>query len=82
MTHTELRARFWGESTLTVLFAVTAGLTLWQPAWIEVLFGADPDRGSGSLESGLALTLGVTALLLAALTRREWTRPRPEGVRR
>jgi hypothetical protein len=77
MTHTDLRARFWVESTLTTLFALMAGLTLWQPACVEVLFSVDPDRGSGSLELGLTLALGAAALLLAVLARREWTRPRP-----
>jgi hypothetical protein len=76
MTHTSLRPRFWIEAALTVLFAVAAGLTLWQPAWIEVLLGVDPDRGSGSAELGITLALGTATLLLAALARREWIRRR------
>jgi hypothetical protein len=76
MARNDLLWRFWVESTLSALFAATAGLTLWQPAWIEAVFGVDPDRGSGSLEFGLTLALGAAALLLAILARREWTRAR------
>jgi hypothetical protein len=76
MTHTSLRRRFWVESTLTALVALAAGLTLWQPSWIELLFGVDPDRGSGLLELTVTLALGTATLLLAALARREWIRPR------
>jgi hypothetical protein len=78
MTHrrTYLPLRFWIAATLAALFAVTTCLTLWQPTWIEAIFGADPDRGSGSTEWTLALTLGAATLLLAVLARREWARPR------
>jgi hypothetical protein len=76
MARNDLLWRFWVESALSALFAAAAALTLWQPAWIEAVFGVDPDRGSGSLEFGLTLALGAAALLLAILARREWTRAR------
>jgi apolipoprotein N-acyltransferase len=76
MTYTSLRRRFWVESTLAALFAFAAGLTLWQHSWMEVLFGVDPDRGSGSLELTITLALGAATLLLTTLARREWIRPR------
>ena len=74
MRHTGLRSRFWIETILAALFTLTAALTLVQPAWIELFFGVDADRGSGSLESGLTLGLGAAALLLALLARLEWMR--------
>lgn len=47
-------------------------LTLFNPQWIELLLGASPDGGDGSLERWILLgcTL-VTAALAAALASRE-----------
>jgi hypothetical protein len=49
-------------------------LTLVLPDWIEVVFGADPDQYSGSLESVITAVLGLTTVIAGALARREWER--------
>ncbi|MEV8037819.1 ABC transporter permease [Streptomyces sp. NPDC086182] len=77
----DVRLRGWVE---TVAAAVSAGLfvlTLTWPAWIEVLFGIDPDQHSGAFEWAV-VTLSVCAtVLLSLLARGEWRRahaPRTE----
>lgn len=60
-----------------VLFVVTA---LWKD-WIEILFGVDPDAGSGALEWLIPTLFLVAALLLSVSAgrrlRRYRTHPRP-----
>jgi hypothetical protein len=74
-----LRKRFWVEVVLAALSASLFVETLLLPDWIEVVFGIDPDRGSGALEvlmslGSLALTVG-----LAVLARFEHRRLRPQA---
>ena len=44
------RNRFRVEAVAAVCTAALALLTLFVPDWIEVLTGADPDNGDGSIE--------------------------------
>jgi len=76
MTATRIRrrARFYVESALAVAFALTTGLLLWHPDWIEVLTGADLDHGSGAAEWALVIVSGTATLLLSGFARREWVR--------
>jgi hypothetical protein len=55
-----------------MLFAVTVVI----PSWIELLFGVDPDRGSGALEWGVVLLALLAWATLSLLARREWRRYR------
>jgi hypothetical protein len=55
-----------------MLFAVTVVI----PSWIELLFGVDPDRGSGELEWGVVLLALLAWATLSFLARREWRRYR------
>ena len=48
--------RFWVEVALALASALTVVLVLLRPDWIEVLFGVDPDAGTGVVESVLAAT--------------------------
>jgi hypothetical protein len=52
---------------LDLILAISSGvvfvLTLAWPAWIEALFGIDPDRGNGALELLVAGTLLAVALV-------------------
>jgi hypothetical protein len=76
MTATRIRrrARFYVESAFAVVFALTTGLLLWRPDWIEALTGADPDHGSGVAEWALVIVSATATLLLSGFARREWAR--------
>ena len=69
-----LGVSFWLESTLTLITASLAVLTLVWRAWIEGVFGFDPDRHTGSLEWALVAACCLAAVTLATLARREWRR--------
>jgi hypothetical protein len=69
-----VRLRFWAECTLAGLAAIFAVLTAVWPDWIELLFGADPDGGDGSVEWGIVATLVVVAIVFAVLARFEHKR--------
>ena len=69
-----MRTRFWIEAGLAVISVVLLVATLISREWIEVVFGVDPDRGSGSLEwvvVGIATLLAVVSSVIA---RAEWRR--------
>ena len=75
VTRIRRRARFYVESALAVVFALTTGLLLWRPDWIEAFTGADPDHGSGAAEWILVIVSATATLLLSGFARREWVRP-------
>lgn len=52
--------------------AALAVVTMVDAEWIEAVFGVDPDGGSGALEWGLALGLGIVAAASALVSR--WSR--------
>jgi hypothetical protein len=68
------RIRFWIEVGLAVAAAGLAILTLITREWIELLFGVDPDQGSGALEWAIVIALFVASLALALIAR--WDRKR------
>jgi hypothetical protein len=65
-------ATFWLESTLALITASLAVLTLVWRDWIERVFGFDPDRHSGSFEWALVAACCLGTVALVALARREW----------
>lgn len=69
-----VRIRFWIEVALAVMAAGLAVLTLITREWIELLFGIDPDQGSGALEWALVAALFVASVALALIAR--WDRNR------
>jgi hypothetical protein len=75
VTRKTVRRRFWLELSCGVLGAFLFLLTLITREWIELIFGVDPDQGSGALEWAIALTLLAVATLSFALAYREWKRP-------
>jgi O-antigen/teichoic acid export membrane protein len=73
MLHTA-RIRFWIEAVLAVLTAALFVLTLFSREWIELVFGVDPDRGSGALEWAIVATLLLATVTLTVAARVEWRR--------
>jgi len=71
-----LRRRFWLESILGSVTAVIAVVTLFWHDWIEAVFGVDPDKGNGSAEWLVVLTLLILTAALAIGARFEWRRSR------
>jgi hypothetical protein len=69
-----VRNRFWVEIALTLFTAGLFVLTLVEREWIELVFGVEPDRGSGSLEWAIVAVLLVVTILFAWLARAEWRR--------
>lgn len=69
-----LRRRFWVEILLGGFTGVLAIVTLLWRDWIEIIFGADPDSGSGSIEWLVVTVLLVTTVGLFVSARIEWRR--------
>ena len=75
-----LPLRFWCQVAATVLCAVLLVLTLAVPQWIEILFGSEPDGGSGEAEWGIVLALAAVTAVSGGLTMRTWRRAAAEGA--
>jgi hypothetical protein len=70
-----VRARFWIELALAAASALSLAVTVVTPEWIEVVFGVDPDGGSGALEVAIAAGLLASTLVFGVLARLERRRP-------
>jgi len=68
----DVRRRFWIESLLAALSAILSVVTLVWHDWIEIVFGVDPDHGSGALEWLIVALAAGTAVAFAAIARAEW----------
>jgi hypothetical protein len=66
----------WIEVAVSAACGVLCSLTLVSREWIEVLFGVDPDGGSGELEWLIVASLFVVAIGSAVRACREWRRER------
>jgi tetrahydromethanopterin S-methyltransferase subunit E len=71
-----LRSRFWLEAVLGAITGLAAITTVFWRDWIEVLFGVDPDSGSGAVEWLTVVGQLFVAILLTAGARRDWRRAR------
>ena len=72
-----MRMRFWLEFVCGLLSAALFVVTLITREWIELIFGVDPDHGSGMLE--LAITFGLLSVSIVSgvLAARELRRAQP-----
>jgi hypothetical protein len=75
MSTRPVRMRFWVETICGIAGTALFLLTLVTREWIELIFGVDPDGGSGALELGIALVLLAIAAGSGLLAVREWRRP-------
>jgi hypothetical protein len=69
-----LRYQFWLEFILGWVTGVLAIVTIFWHDWIEIVFGADPDKGNGSVEWLIVSILLVLTVVLAISARLEWRR--------
>jgi hypothetical protein len=67
-----LPIRFWLQAGFATCTGVLLVLTLAVPRWIEVLFEAEPDAGSGSTEWLAVAALAVATAVAAGLGVRTW----------
>ena len=74
-----VRKRIWGEVVLAAVSAVLLVVTLVWPAWIEAVFGVEPDGGSGEFEWGLVALLVLSTVVLSVMVRIEWRRASAVG---
>ena len=70
----QLRRRFWVEAALAGTTAFLTLLTLVSKEWIEVVFGVDPDHGSGELEWLIVAVMVVATVAFAVVARLEYRR--------
>lgn len=66
------RSRFWVELGLACFTAVLGIVTVISREWIELVFGVDPDGGSGLLEWGIVAGLAFATVVFAVSARLEW----------
>lgn len=69
-----VRWRLWLEAALAAGAGVMGVLTLFWHAWIEAVFGVDPDHGNGSLEWIVTFALLAAALGFSFALRRDLRR--------
>lgn len=68
----DLRARFYVEAAMALVFASLCLLTIISPQWIEAVFGVDPDLGLGGAEWAAVVCTGAAAAAFSGLARAEW----------
>ena len=71
---------FWVPAIALVIASVVALLSVIDPHWIESIFNASPDEGSG--ESEWAITAGAVGIALVCLVVASWRwrRIQPAGA--
>lgn len=65
------------ETLAAVAFGALGLLALLVPQWVEAVFGADPDAGSGAAEWLVVVGAAAAALSATVPARRGWQRRSP-----
>lgn len=65
---------FWIQVSLASLTGILLAVTLISREWIELVFGVDPDGGSGAVEWAIVATLFLATISFALFARFEWVR--------
>jgi hypothetical protein len=68
--------RSWIEIALALVSGGLLILTLFSREWIEILFGVDPDAGTGALEWTVTAVLLVLTVATTAAARDDWRHAR------
>lgn len=74
-----LRRRFWVEAALATATAILTVVTLISREWIEIVFGVEPDGGSGLVEWAIVVGLAAATLLFSLAARAEWVQAATES---
>ena len=69
-----LRRRFWIELGAASVTLFVFAITVANSAWIELVFGVDPDNRSGALEWALGASLTLVVVTVIVMMRYEWLR--------
>lgn len=69
-----LRGRFWIETGMSVASLVFLVLTVAWKDWIEIVFRADPDQHTGSLEWAIVAGAAILAITFAGFARADCRR--------
>jgi len=69
-----MRPRFWAAVSGGCATGLVAVTTLVSREWIELVFGVDPDHGSGTLEWAILVALAAIAIASLSWARSEWRR--------
>ncbi|MEH0422888.1 ABC transporter permease [Streptomyces sp. B21-083] len=75
-----VRRRFWVEVALGGLSALLFLVTLVRRDWIEIVFGFEPDAGSGAVEWLVVAVTALVTVLCALGARTEWRRTHPAAA--
>jgi hypothetical protein len=66
------------ETALAIgAFALAVVTVIWRD-WIEIVFGVDPDKGSGSLEWLIVVVCLTIAVTCGVAARAQWRRLHPK----
>ena len=68
---------FWVPCVLSVLATIATVWSIIEPQWIERLFDASPDEGSGESEWWIAAMFAILAAVSLVVSRWRWRAARP-----
>ncbi|SES49277.1 hypothetical protein SAMN04487983_107718 [Streptomyces sp. yr375] len=72
-----VRSRFWVETALGAVSGLLFLVTLIWRDWIELVFGVEPDAGSGAVEWLIVAVAALVTVLCVLGARAEWRRTHP-----